>query len=429
MANARAGALFVLFAISSFSGSGQQLDLRWPRAEPDLSEELARHGEEADQDERLRDYFRRNGVVDPVRKRALVRAEYERWREEHRRAQTLSIGGSNWVNVGPTNFAGRIRAMAPHPATAGTLYAGSAGGGLWRTADSGATWTSLTDGVPDLAIGAVAVATSAPNTVYVGTGEGGIPGIGLMKTIDGGTNWTFPEVAAPFAGPYFSLSVNPTNANDVLLGTYQNGGQRSTDGGQHFAAWVVSGGTVGTWVRDIVRDPTNANTLWATTYGSSSTVIKSVDGGSNWTIFNTNLPAITQEIKLAVSSNGTTLYAAFDLGGAATVYKSVSGAAWGPTASVSPSGLYFGQASYNNTVVVAPGTTDTVIVCGGVCSKSTSGGSAWAQLTMTGGSHVDFHDLEYDSAGTLYFATDGGIYTSADQGDHTTARNMGLITG
>ena len=44
-------------------------------------------------------------------------------------------------------------------------------GGLWRTQDAGATWTSLTDGLPMLAVTDIAVDPLEPATLYLLTGD------------------------------------------------------------------------------------------------------------------------------------------------------------------------------------------------------------------------------------------------------------------
>src|SRR6266852_7581128 len=137
MTRTRSAVLLFSICIPSVVCLAQGVEERWPRDPSDDQALLDHHDECADQDARLRDYLRRHGdlgVIDPERMRALVREEYERWRAEGGRLRPLSIGGTNWVNIGPTNFAGRIRAMAPDPTTGGTLYAGSATGGAWRTA-------------------------------------------------------------------------------------------------------------------------------------------------------------------------------------------------------------------------------------------------------------------------------------------------------
>src|ERR1051325_3385572 len=39
---------------------------------------------------------------------------------------------ANWEPIGPTNIGGRCTSLAVHPTNADTIYAGSAGGGVWR---------------------------------------------------------------------------------------------------------------------------------------------------------------------------------------------------------------------------------------------------------------------------------------------------------
>src|SRR5712692_3775255 len=91
---------------------------------------------------RIKDYLDRhgdNGVIDPEVLLYLNRETYET-REREKRIHPLSIGGTVWTSLGPSNGAGRLTAVATHPTTAGTVIVGAAGGGSWRTTDSGATW-------------------------------------------------------------------------------------------------------------------------------------------------------------------------------------------------------------------------------------------------------------------------------------------------
>src|SRR5712692_4588393 len=91
---------------------------------------------------RIKDYLERhgdNGVIDPEVLLYLNRETYET-REREKRIHPLSIGGTVWTSLGPSNGAGRLTAVATHPTTAGTVIVGAAGGGSWRTTDSGATW-------------------------------------------------------------------------------------------------------------------------------------------------------------------------------------------------------------------------------------------------------------------------------------------------
>src|SRR5262245_48101978 len=107
------------------------------------------------------------GRIDPERRLRAVRQEVERRRAARAEKHALGVAGSRWVSLGPTNGAGRMTAVAPHPTRVGTAYAGSAGGGVWKTEDGGATWRPLTEDLADLSVGALAIAPSAPDTIYL----------------------------------------------------------------------------------------------------------------------------------------------------------------------------------------------------------------------------------------------------------------------
>src|SRR5690349_16981897 len=88
-------------------------------------------------------------------------------------AQQVDAGGYaelRWRNIGPFR-AGRVNAVTGVPGQPTTFYFGSVGGGVWKTTNSGRTWTPVFDSQPIASIGAIAVAPSEPNTVYVGSGE------------------------------------------------------------------------------------------------------------------------------------------------------------------------------------------------------------------------------------------------------------------
>ena len=436
--------LLCLLAVASAAFAGESDRPAQPRSHPpeaDQQEQVFEFTEPHDECEtieaRTRDWLLRHGDdgrIDPVRMRELVRADYEKASAAARSGvHPLSIGGTAWASIGPTNIAGRVSSISAHPTVAGTFYVGTASGGVWKTTDSGVTWAPLTESLANLTVGAVAVAPSAPATVYLGTGEyvgTGIPGIGFLSSPDSGVSWSFPGTGV-LATSFSALSVHPTNALDVLAGT-SAGGFRSTNTGGLWlwTPWVVPMGVAGSSIAAIVRDPANANNAYASVYGAGPIrVLKSVDGGSNWTDFSGGLPTSgSLRFSLAIDSTGTVLYAGADISGAAHVYKYSAGT-WADTAAVSPSYLYFGQSVYNNVIIVKPSDSNTVVVCGSLCSKSTSGGSLWSSFTGPNQSmHVDVHALAYDAAGTLLIGTDGGVYTTPDLGTTITSRATGMVT-
>ena len=103
-----------------------------------------------------------------------------------------------WRSVGPA-IGGRVVAVAGVPSNANLFYAGTVGGGVWKSTDEGLQWKNITDGKlpgPSASIGAIAVAPSDPSTIYAGTGEDDIrndmiPGDGMYKSTDAGKTWSY----------------------------------------------------------------------------------------------------------------------------------------------------------------------------------------------------------------------------------------------
>lgn len=421
---------------------------------------------------RVRDYLERHGdfgVIDADTLLEMTR-QVQREREGEKFVRTTSIGGSVWSSIGPTNGAGRATAVALDPTFPGTAIIGAAGGGAWRTTDSGANWTALTDTIPNLSIGAIEIPRSNANVVYLGTGEGGnaidfIPGIGLLYSSDGGNSWTLPS--SVIATQFYKISASPTNANELVVAT-NAGAMRSTNGQNGPWTTVIRSDSAGPatgyrYVTDLVRDPTNAQVMYAATWDgrywcasrtcsdpynfSTPTILKSTDGGQTWSAANGNLPVSTKQQRvnrwaIAIApSSPQTLYAATSIYDSSTsaevshVYKTTDGGTtWSETALAASSNYgiahYLGtQGWYDNTIVVSPTDPNTVIAGGVTYVKSTDGGATWDRPKFTGSSvHVDAHELRYDAAGTLFIANDGGIWTTPDNGNSATERNANLVT-
>ena len=97
-------------------------------------------------------------------------------------------------HIGPAVMSGRINDMENHPTDSKIIYAGSAGGGVWKSNDAGTTFNPIFDEFCQ-SIGAIEIDPNDPdNTIYVGTGESWprnsvSVGDGLYKSNDGGNNW------------------------------------------------------------------------------------------------------------------------------------------------------------------------------------------------------------------------------------------------
>jgi hypothetical protein len=107
-----------------------------------------------------------------------------------------------WTSLGSGNFAGRTRSFLINPKNPNIMYAGAANGGVWKSIDGGASWSSVSDSFSVLAIGALAMDPSNPDIIYAGTGESyaGHLGNGIFKSADAGATWT-PLGRPAAAGP------------------------------------------------------------------------------------------------------------------------------------------------------------------------------------------------------------------------------------
>src|SRR4030067_1100956 len=56
------------------------------------------------------------------------------------------LDGLKWRCIGPAHMGGRIDDFAVGASSPAIIYAGSASGGLWETANNGGTWEPLFDG-------------------------------------------------------------------------------------------------------------------------------------------------------------------------------------------------------------------------------------------------------------------------------------------
>lgn len=150
---------------------------------------------------------------------------------------TEQAGIATWTPLGPTNIAGRTRALLIHPVQPDVMYAAGVTGGVWKTINGGNSWSPLTDLLPNLAVSSLAFDPANPEVIYAGTGEGvtGVfAGAGIFKSMDGGTTW---QQLPGAAGTNFSF------VNDIIISRHDsqriyaatsNGIWRSTNGGVSF---------------------------------------------------------------------------------------------------------------------------------------------------------------------------------------------------
>jgi len=348
----------------------------------------------------------------------------------------------SWSDIGPNNVGGRTRALLIDPASSSVLYAAAVGGGVWKSTNSGSSWTSTTDNLGNIAFTCLAIAPGGSlgsQTIYAGTGEGyynidAIRGAGLYRTTNSGTTWT--QIATGSAMSYYinKIVVDPTNSNYIFVAT-NNGLFRSTNGGTSFS----SIGSFSNLVQDLAIHPTSPDTLYVAV--TSTGIFKSTNAKSATRILTSIISQSGQErIEIALSSlKPAVLYAVFANTGGEPAYIGRSGnggTTWltGTTIPTNNDGYLSSymntQGWYDNTLGINPSDELTIYVAGVDAYKSSDGGSTWSKMTSwrtytAPYVHADNHDIVFESGSTFYLVNDGGIFKTTNSGSSWASINSG----
>ncbi len=202
----------------------------------------------------------------------------------------------DWQERGPGNVSGRTRGLLidPEDTTNLTWFAGSVGGGVWRTMDGGEHWQNMTPDLPNLATSTLAMSKHNPRVIYVGTGEGFdgrmINGSGIWKSNDKGQTW-FPLKATLHNDKFrniLRMVVNPKNENELVVCTITTFVGENNDSLQSYIFKSMDGGVSwkevhhlnGTPIQQIVFTPGDFSTQYATVRNTG--ILKSTDAGDTW---------------------------------------------------------------------------------------------------------------------------------------------------
>jgi len=351
----------------------------------------------------------------------------------------------SWTFYGPSNIGGRVNAILTDPAQPSHLIAGTAGGGLFVSTDSGSHWQNVNNFLASLAVSSLARA--ANGTLYAGTGDqfnDPRRGVGILSSSDGGATWKPLAATNPannrdwFYVNHIAISTNGT----MLVATGVPGYSpewgaiyRSTDGGQTFTS-VAKGASL-----DVVFDPNNPND--AVAEFENGKVMYSTDAGSSWKGPVTVVSGggritlgfahdsqhkgwVYALIDNAPSSSSTTnpsgeIYVSKDAGQTGSQVSQASNTAL--LCSGSGSNLEC-QGNYDNTLWVDPSNALQLVAGGIDVFRSADGGASWKKIgswqAYPKSPHADQHvivaaaDYNGTSNTTVYVGNDGGIWKTSD---------------
>ena len=318
-------------------------------------------------------------------------------------------------------------------------YMGTAGGGVWKTEDSGSTWEPISDGYYGGSIGAIAVSESDENIIYVGEGEqtlrGNVSsGHGIWKSTDAGETWKY--IGLPKSEHISRIRIHPENPDIVYVGVIGNlwkpnserGLYKTNDGGLTWEKILYVSDKAG--IGDLVIDPNNSRIIYATTWqmkrngyrmdsgGPDSKIFRSYDSGKTWediSEFN-GLPSFPWGIVgVAISPvNSKRIWVMVEADNGGLFRSDDGGNNW---EKVNSDRALRQRAWYYTRIYADTQNEDKVFVLNVSYGVSTDGGKTF---TLKNAPHGDHHDLWIDPNNNMrmVMADDGGAQVSNDGGNN-----------
>jgi len=380
------------------------------------------------------------------------RAMMDYYNNVHLKKNAQNGKAANWTLVGPTSAIpsngggmGRINFVRFDPANSNTVFVGSPGGGLWKSTNSGSSWSNLnTDNLPVIGCSDLAIDPNNSNVMYLATGDGDgsdTYSIGVLKSTNGGTTWNTTGLNwnVTQTRTIRRLIINPSNTN-ILIAATSNGIYRTTNGGTSWTQ-IITGS-----FRDLEFKPNDPNTIYATT----DQFYVSTNGGASFTQVTSGLPAANASNRMAIAvtpANANYVYvlSSDNSSGYGGVYRSTNSGSSFSTMSTTPNILGYsvtgsgsGGQGWYDLAIAASNTNANEVVVGGVnIWRSTNGGSSfniiahWYGASGTPYVHADIHDLIYlpGSGTTIWAGCDGGAFRTTNNGTSWSDRSAGLQIG
>ncbi len=284
-------------------------------------------------------------------------------------------------------------AVWTYASNASFLFAGTGGGGVFRSADNGATWIPVNSGQPTPNVDALLIHNGV---LFAGTNGGGV-----MKSTDNGDSWTASNTGLT----RLVIKSLAGTGSTLYAGTDIGSVFKSTDLG---ASWTLSSsGLTNSTIKAIhIFGPD-------VYFGSFHGFFKSTDNGATWSAA---VNGLTSTQISAIASNGTKLYAGTGNG----VHVSTdAGANWTALNNGIQANTMIGAFAFIGTDIYAGVYGDGIL-------KSTNGGANWA-FTNIGLSHLHILNLHLHN-GAMFAGTFGGAYRSLDAGQTWGTANNGITS-
>lgn len=302
--------------------------------------------------------------------------------------QFVSLKLTQQFNSPALNFYGMTTS-----ADGSIVYAGSNVGSIYRSADSGVTWTALTSAG---SFGWYGISTNAAGTKIVASTNTGF----VYVSNDSGATWT--QTSLP-SQPWNGTAMTPDGSK--IIASYSSSGDGniyvSTDGG---TTWNVQKDAAGAAINSRWRavDLSDDGKVMAAASLSTSQIWLSTDSGTTWTRKGPIWAA--GYVGTAVSANGQTITSGQVNGGIETTTN--GGTSWNTKPGGVNSDYYRISMSADGTKLIATGNLNTSGTPNAVYTSIDSG-ATWKNYSEVGTAQWFSSAISADGK-KLYFASTSG---------------------
>lgn len=365
------------------------------------------------------------------------------------------------IYYGQRAINGRVTALAIDPNNSNILWMGAANGGVWKTTNGGTTWTPLGDDWALMGVSAIEIDPNDSDTVYVGTGDAhgfDTAGFGIRKTTDGGATWNTYGAVQFGAASITGIEVDPSNSNNVVAVAGRTGSGRvsnSTDGGLTWTNQLTGGSFLDLSIGTTTTGGAGSTILYAATQGSSVQIWRSLNFGATWAAVTDPSGSNQSAIGVAASKVFDDVVYVLLTNGNDIVKSTNAGTSWSSVSAGFPDGNASLGANYNwsqdtydfhiETSWVNNGGLNDVVYVGLIdIVQSMDGGANWDNIggglgnpTYSGSAitHNDQHCMAVNPSNPqdILVGNDGGVHratinpaTGAPTWDTTISANLGI---
>jgi photosystem II stability/assembly factor-like uncharacterized protein len=229
------------------------------------------------------------------------------------------VRAQTWTPLGPPG--GDVRALAVDPVEPARIFLGTTDGHIFGSEDSGAHWVLLgrASSRPDAVITAIVLDPRNENVLYASswTRDSAASGGGVYRSADGGRTWTSAGLAGQAVR---ALALAPSDPNVLVAGTL-DGVYRSLDAARSWERISLEHHEELRNLDSLAIDPRDAQIIYAGTYHLPW---KTADGGRTWRPVHEGMIDDSDVMSLLIDqANPARIYASACSG----IYRSEDGAA------------------------------------------------------------------------------------------------------